>query len=180
LLISYPDHVFYRLYIARHQEEGGMSLFSAVPPLLLKEIPFAMAKFSTFAVATRKLFEAFPAAQEDIQLSLLVSLAGGAIGGMTAAVISNPGDATVSEMKKSKNDLGAFETVNKLIEKGGYANLFRGLPLRMAFYPMVVSLQFLVYDSVRLSLGIGSDDLKVYLDVLGGALSEGGGVAGPA
>jgi hypothetical protein len=39
----------------------------------------------------------------------------------------------------------------------------------------VASLQLLVYDGVRFALGIGPDDLKLYLDVLGGALSEGGG-----
>jgi hypothetical protein len=45
---------------------------------------------------------------------------------------------------------------------------------------VVVSLQFLVYDSVRLSLGIGSDDLKVYLDVLGSALRDSTSMVGPA
>jgi hypothetical protein len=45
----------------------------------------------------------------------------------------------------------------------------------MFFYTLIVSLQFLVYDIIRFSLGIGSDDLKLYLDVLGGALRESGG-----
>ena len=149
-------------------------------PLLFKEIPFAMAKFSVFAVATDLLYEAFPAAKEDIQLSLLVSLAGGIIGGLFAAIVSNPGDATISEMKKAKSDKGAWETASGLIENGGIASLFRGLPLRMGFYPLLVSLQFLVYDAVRLSLGVGTDDLKVYLDVLGSVLKDGGNMVGPA
>lgn len=59
--------------------------------------------------------------------------------------------------------------------RGGPAALFTGLPIRSFFYSLVVSLQFLVYDSVRFALGIGSDDLKLYLDVLGGALKESGG-----
>lgn len=129
------------------EEEGVPSLFSAVPPFLLKEIPFTMAKFVIFSQLSRFLYQQFPAAQEDIQLSLLVSLASGIVGGAVAAVVSNPGDATVSEMKKTKSDVKPLDAAKQLIEKGGYANLLRGLPVRMAFYPLVVSLQFLVYDA---------------------------------
>ena len=41
----------------------------------------------------------------------------------------------------------------------------------------MVSMQFLIYDAIRFALGVGSDDLKLYLDVLGGALRETGGPA---
>jgi len=77
-------------------------------------------------------------------------------------------------MKKAKSDDGPLATFKKLAggESGG---LFRGLGVRMFFYTLIVSLQFLVYDAIRFSLGIGADDLKLYLDVLGGALSEKGG-----
>ncbi len=159
------------------KEEGAWSLFSAAPPLLLKEVPFAMAKFSIFTAVTRYLYQAFPAAQEDIQLSLLVSLIGGIFGGAMAAVISNPADATISEMKKSVSDVSPLDAAKNVIERGGYANLMRGLPIRMCFYPLVVSTQFLIYDAIRIYLGVGADDLKVYLDVLGGALQGEGGPA---
>jgi solute carrier family 25 phosphate transporter 3 len=157
------------------KEEGLFSLFSAVPVFLTKEVPFAMAKFTVFDISTAYLYEQFPAAREDIQLSLLISLAGGTLGGFTAAVVSNPADATITQMKKGKSDLGPVETAKSIIDRGGPQALFTGLPLRMIFFALVVSLQFLVYDAVRFALGIGTDDLKLYLDVLGGALSESGG-----
>jgi len=175
--VAQPDYapniiaVFNRMV----DEEGVLSLFSAVPVFLAKEIPFAMAKFTVFDVSTAWLYDQFPAATEDLQLSLLVSLAGGTLGGFTAAVVSNPADVTISEMKKAKSDLGPVEAANIVLERGGPPALFTGLPLRLVFYALVVSLQFLVYDAVRFALGIGSDDLKLYLDVLGGALSESGG-----
>mmetsp|Transcript_3118 Transcript_3118/g.6278 ORF Transcript_3118/g.6278 Transcript_3118/m.6278 type:complete len:1114 (+) Transcript_3118:546-3887(+) len=159
------------------KEESIWSLFSAAPPLLLKEVPFAMAKFSIFTAVTQYLYQQFPAAQEDIQLSLLVSLVGGIFGGAMAAVISNPADATISEMKKSVSDMSPLDAANAVIERGGYANLMRGLPIRMCFYPLVVSFQFSIYDAIRIYLGVGADDLKVYLDVLGGALQGEGGPA---
>jgi solute carrier family 25 phosphate transporter 3 len=148
--------------------------------MLFKEVPFNAAKFLVFSLVTKMLYDTFPAAQEDIQLSLVVTLVGGMIGGLVAAIVSNPADATISEMKKSQTKLGPVDAVKGLIEKGGYANMFRGLPVRMVFYPLIVSMQFFVFDSIRLYLGIGSDDLKVYLDVLGGALKDGGSMVGPA
>ena len=134
-----------------------------------------MTKFTVFDVSTKMLYEAFPVAREDLQLSLLVTLAGGTLGGICAAVVSNPADATISEMKKAKSDDGPIKTVLTLINTGGFPALFRGLGTRMLFITIVVSLQFFIYDTIRFSFGIGADDLKLYLDVLGGALRETGG-----
>lgn len=156
-------------------EEGAGSLFAAIPIFLVKEIPFAMAKFTVFDLSTAWLYDQFPAAREDLQLSLLVSLVGGTLGGMSAAVVSNPADATISEMKKSRSDLGPIGSVRTVLNRDGTLGLFRGLDIRLFFYALLVSLQFLLYDAVRFSLGIGSDDMKLFLDVLGGALRESGG-----
>ena len=158
-------------------EEGVLSLFAAIPGFLAKEIPFAMAKFTVFDLSTAWLYNQFPAAKEDLQLSLLVTLLGGTVGGLCAAVVSNPADATISTMKRAKSDQGAWSVALMIVQKDGFAALFRGLPLRMIFVALSVSLQFLIYDSVRFALGIGSDDLKLYLNVLGGALSGTGGAA---
>jgi solute carrier family 25 (mitochondrial phosphate transporter), member 3 len=166
-----------QVFLRMTREEGIPSLFAAVPVFLAKEIPFAMAKFTVFDLSTAWMYSEFPAAKEDLQLSLLVSLLGGTLGGVAAAVVSNPADVTISTLKKAKSDMGALAAATMIVEQGGPPALFRGLPLRMIFYALVVSLQFLVYDSVRFALGIGSDDLKLYLDVLGGALSESGGPA---
>ena len=146
-----------------------------MPAFLFKDIPFLMAKFLVFDVSTAWMYDAFPAAREDLQLSLVVSLIGGSLGGAVAAVVSNPADATVVAMKKSKSNLSVLGTVKKILSTDGISALFRGVQLRMFFYSICVSLQFLVYDSIRFALGIGSDDMKMYLDVLGGALRESGG-----
>ena len=116
------------------KEEGAATLFSAVPVFMAKEVPFAMAKFTVFDLSTAWMYENFPAAREDLQLSLLVSLIGGTIGGLVAAVVSNPADATISEMKKAKNDMDPIAAAELVIEKGGIPALFRGLPLRLVFY----------------------------------------------
>jgi solute carrier family 25 phosphate transporter 3 len=163
--------------VARMYEEEGLikGFLNAIPVFLVKNIPYAMVKFTVFDISTERLLEAFPAANEDLKLSLLITLVGGVMGGIAAAIISNPADAVISELKKAKSDMSPQEALEGMLERAGFASLLKGLPLRMVFYSMVVSLQFLVYDSVRFALGIGPDDLKLYLDVLGGALKENGG-----
>jgi solute carrier family 25 phosphate transporter 3 len=174
--VAQPDYApnIVQLFQRMVKEEGLLSLFSAVPVFLFKEIPFAMAKFTVFDLSTAWMYETFPAAREDIQLSLLVSLLGGTLGGVCAAVVSNPADATISEMKKAKTGLGPQEAVNVILQREGPTGMFKGLQLRFFIVSILVSIQFLLYDAVRISLGIGSDDLKLYLDVLGGALQEQG------
>jgi len=175
--VAQPDYADNILGVLNRmvEEEGPWSLFAAVGAVLLKEIPFGCAKFAIFDITSNYLYEQFPAAREDIKLSLTISLFSGISGGIIAAIASNPADATISEMKKKKTDMGPVEAANVLLEREGIPALFKGLGLRMFFYSLVVSLQFLVYDYIRFALGIGSDDLKLYLNVLGGALSESGG-----
>lgn len=175
--VAQPNYAENAFGVAKRMidEEGFMTLFSAIPAFLLKEIPYTITKFTIFDVSTEFVYDKFPVAREDIQLSLFVSLFCGSLAGISAAVVSNPADAIISEMKKIKSDDGPITTFSKLIDRGGVTSLFRGLGVRMLFYTLLVSLQFLIYDFVRFSLGIGSDDLKLYLDVLGGALTENGG-----
>lgn len=154
------------------EEEGAASLFDALPAFLLKEIPFACAKFGVFDAFSELVYETYPAAREDLRASLGVSLLSGVLGGVVAAVVSNPADATVSEMKRARSDAGPVAAATALWERDGVRALFKGLALRMFFYSLIVSLQFFVYDAIRFGLGVGSDDLKLYLDVLGGALSQ--------
>jgi len=158
-----------------YNEEGLGSFVNAIPVFVLKNVPYAMTKFTVFDISTERLYDAFPAAHEQLKLSLLITLAGGVTGGISAALVSNPADTVISEMKKSKAKVSPQEALSNILERAGGKGLFKGLTLRMFYYSLVASLQFLVYDSVRLALNIGTDDLKEYFDVLGGALNSRGG-----
>lgn len=129
-------------------------------------------KFLVFDTSTEWMLQAYPAAREDIRLSLFVSLIGGTLGGIAATIVSNPADVVVSELKKAKTDFSPLEAVELLIERAGIAAFAKGIQLRMIFYSLLVSLQFLFYDAIRIALGVGSDDMKLYLNVLGAALRE--------
>ena len=122
-------------------------------------------------MTTEYLYQAFPLAQEDLKLSLGVSLISGVLAGIAAATVSNPADAIISELKKATSDLSPKEAFQALLDRGGLSALFKGLPIRMVLYSLTAAFQFLVYDGVRFALGVGPDDLRLYLDVLGEALN---------
>ena len=44
-----------------------------VPAFLLKEIPFVVAKFTVFDLSTEYLYDTFPAAKEDLQVSMMLT-----------------------------------------------------------------------------------------------------------
>ena len=116
--------------------------------------------------STEYMYEAYPAAREDIRLSLLVSLVGGTLGGIAATIVSNPADVVVSELKKTKTEMTAWEAVESLIQRSGLSVFATGMKLRMIFYSLLVSLQFFLYDSVRIALGVGTDDVSMELSLL--------------
>ena len=68
--------------------------------------------------------------------------------------------------------MSMFEAVDVLLQRSGPVAFAKGMQLRMVFYSLLVSLQFLLYDAIRIALGVGADDMKLYLNVLGAALSE--------
>jgi len=153
-------------------EEGVESLVNTIPIFLFKNVPYAMTKFTVFDISTERLYQAFPAAQEELGLSLLVSLAGGIMGGTAAAIISNPADSIISELKKAKSETSPLDAIRNMNARGGIGPFFAGLSTRIVRYTLIASLSFVSYDAIRFSLGIGTDDLKLYLDVLGGALQK--------
>ena len=97
---------------------------------------------------------------------------GGTLGGIAATIVSNPADVVVSELKKSKTEMSPWEAVEQIKERAGLPGFASGIRLRMIFYSLLVSLQFFLYDAVRIALGIGGDDMKLYLNVLNVALNE--------
>jgi solute carrier family 25 phosphate transporter 3 len=173
-MVAQPDYAAnsFRTLQRILEEEGVQSLTNTIPIFLLKYVPYAMTKFTVFDISTARLYEAFPSAREELSLALLISLAGGILGGTAASIISNPSDCVISELKKSKTEASFLDAVNSMRERGGIRPFFAGLPLRIVRYSTIASLSFVTYDAIRFSLGIGADDLKLYLDVLGGALQQ--------
>jgi len=153
------------------KEEGFEALTNAIPVFVAKQVPYAAVKFTIFDLSTEYLYKVYPLAQEDLKLSLGISLIGGVLAGIAGAIVSNPADAVISELKKAKSDQSPQQALQSLLDRAGTEALFKGLSIRMVLYSLTAAFQFLIYDGVRFALGVGPDDLRLYLDVLGEALT---------
>lgn len=94
------------------EEEGIEVLTDAIPVFVAKQVPYAAVKFTIFDLSTEYLYKLYPYAQEDLKLSLGVSLIGGVLAGIAAAAVSNPADAVISEMKVCDLSLCTMTTID--------------------------------------------------------------------
>lgn len=109
-----------------------------------------------FDLASRGLFSLFPAAADAA--SLQISAVAGAIAGLASAVVSNPADVIITQI--SSADAAGRRSPGKL-------DLWKGLGARSVYFAAAICAQFLLYDSVKELLGVGSGDLQLVLDVFG-------------
>ncbi|CAM9199499.1 unnamed protein product [Phaeothamnion confervicola] len=77
---------------------GPAAVFGGLGPLLFREVPFAVTKYLVFELSRDAIYSALPATQEGIFSSLTVSLACGLLGGVAAAIVSNPADAVLTRL----------------------------------------------------------------------------------
>ena len=93
-------------------------VYSGLPSLILKDVPFHATKFAVFDVATSSLKGA--AASTGFALNpVVLTLCAGVVAGVTAAVVSQPGDATFTKCNISG------EGVKRLSPPDAFRDLLR-------------------------------------------------------
>ena len=156
--------------------EGGLgTLYSALTPLLLRELPFSITKFLVYDSSTQAIAAAFPVAQEGPLASALLSLTGGLAAGVVAAAVSTPADTllTLSQTPppNAASEGGARAEPPTMLQLGkdmvatNPLALFSGLLPRCLFFGALIAGQFLLYDYFKRLFNVGSDDITFYLDV---------------
>ena len=100
-----------------------------------------------------------------------MSLVSGIAAGLAGAVASQPADVLLSRLASgaAADWRGALDDV---LRQGGAAtpldrakNLWTGMPQRCVALAVVVTAQFLLFDSMRALLAVSPKDLSVFLDV---------------
>lgn len=137
-------------YIAK---EGYGGLFKPLVPLWGRQIPYTMMKFACFENVVQMLY-AYVVPKPKSQCSKLeqlgVSFLAGYIAGVFCAVVSHPADNMVSQLSKDKS-----ATVSSVVAKEGWYNLFtRGLTLRIVMVGTLTGLQWGIYDSFKVFVGL--------------------------
>lgn len=141
------------------KEKQALQLFTGFPSLLLKEIPFVVAKFVVFESVSVALLSAFP----ELRLSGAASIFSGAFSGVVAALLSQPADTvfTIANDGAGMSLTNAFDQIKKKPSL-----ILEGLGARLVFGALLVSLQFFLYTSLRRLLDVSASDLTLVWDAL--------------
>lgn len=133
--------------------EGYSGLFKGLTPLWGRQVPYTMMKFACFENTVQALYKYVipkPKAECSKVEQLGVSFLAGYIAGVFCAIVSHPADNLVSKLNAQK---GA--TMGQIIGEMGWFALFtRGLPLRIVMIGTLTGLQWGIYDSFKVSVGL--------------------------
>jgi len=139
--------------------EGITGFYAGLGPILLKQVPYTMAKFAVQGKAAEMMYAASgnpDPLKNTPGFNLGVSLASGVIAGVAAAVISHPADTLLSKVNK-KGAGGDGSTARRLLniasEMGFVKLATTGLGARCVMIGTLTAGQFGIFDTVMAAVG---------------------------
>ncbi|KAF9900844.1 mitochondrial phosphate carrier protein [Linnemannia zychae] len=137
-------------------KEDGLirGFYSGFGPILLKQIPYTMAKFVVYERVAEAFLEA-AGPKENLAGSTLtaINLGSGLIAGMTAAVVSQPADTLLSKINKASGTGSITSRLIGLAGELGVRGLFLGLGPRIVMVGTLTAFQFAIYGDIKKALG---------------------------
>ncbi|KAL7333613.1 mitochondrial phosphate carrier protein [Mucor circinelloides] len=118
------------------KEEGAIKgFYSGFGPILLKQVPYTMAKFVVFERTTELILKQIGTPKDQLAPSTMttVNLGSGIVAGTVAAIVSQPADTLLSKINKQKGAVGESLTSRLVTMAGqlGVKGLFLGLGPRI-------------------------------------------------
>jgi solute carrier family 25 phosphate transporter 3 len=145
--------------------KGLLSLYSGLPLLLLRQVPYTCVKLSGYEMVFRfirhgtsiiqKRFPKLNSFKDSAPLEVTQQLTSGVFAGIGAAVVSQPADVLLSKLCGSANDATVCLIVDGLpgfidaMKDLGFRGCFSGLVPRATMVGVLTALQFGVYEKVR-------------------------------
>lgn len=129
-----------------------LSFYKGLPPLWGRQIPYTMMKFAAFERTVEALYQyVVPKPREQCNKAeqLAVTFAAGYIAGVFCAVVSHPADTIVSKLNTEKG-----LTIGDVVKRVGFAGLWKGLGTRIIMVGTLTALQWFIYDSFKVVMGI--------------------------
>jgi solute carrier family 25 phosphate transporter 3 len=141
------------------KQEGVLTAFySGFGPILLKQVPYTMAKFAVQGNAAEAIYGSMGKTPDQMSGAgnVGVSLASGVVAGVAAAIISHPADTLLSKVNKAGagGEGGVFTRLGRIAGEIGFYNLATvGLPARCVMIGSLTAFQFGIFDTVMGALG---------------------------
>ncbi|CAN8068555.1 unnamed protein product [Agarophyton chilense] len=137
--------------------EGVHGWYKGLPAMLLKQVPYTVGQFVSFELAVnlvKRTVLAVLGAQSASSAVASISSFAGLLAGITAAIISHPGDTILSRINQQESDDSALNQILRVARAAGVSGLFTGLLPRLVQVSCMIGGQFLIYDSIKLWCGI--------------------------
>ncbi|KXN68983.1 mitochondrial phosphate carrier protein [Conidiobolus coronatus NRRL 28638] len=139
------------------KEEGVLrGFYSGFGPILLKQVPYTMAKFVVYERAAEAIYGSLGTPKDQLANSTTtaVNLGSGLIAGAAAAIISQPADTLLSKINKQKGAEGSITSrLITLAKELGPRGLFLGLGPRIVMVGTLTAGQFAIYGDIKRVLG---------------------------
>jgi len=134
------------------------AFYSGLGPILLKQIPYTMAKFAVQQQAAEMIYNAMGTDPSKCSGATVmgVSLSSGVTAGIVAATISQPADGLLSKINKkgAGGEGGMFVRLGRIAAETGFKKLcLEGLPARWVHVGVITAGQFAIVDLIMMSVG---------------------------
>ncbi|MCJ1354641.1 MAG: hypothetical protein MMC33_004630 [Icmadophila ericetorum] len=138
-------------------KEGTAGLYKGLYPLWGRQIPYTMMKFASFETIVEAIYGYLPGKKSDYGKGAQtgVSFAGGYLAGILCAIVSHPADVMVSKLNANRGPGEAFgAAMGRIYKEIGFGGLWNGLPVRIVMIGTLTGLQWMIYDSFKIFMGL--------------------------
>lgn len=137
------------------KNEGIGAFYAGFGPILLKQVPYTMAKFVVYEKVAEAAWQRLDKSTASDGLQTVVNLGSGLIAGFSAAIISQPADTMLSKINKTKGlpGEGTASRLIKIAKELGLRGSFTGINTRLFMVGTLTAFQFAIYGDVKKALG---------------------------
>ncbi|GMH84774.1 hypothetical protein TL16_g10022 [Triparma laevis f. inornata] len=133
-----------------------MSTFDGLAAMLAKQVPYTLGKQVSFDVFAGFLYAA--AAKfgfEGSEMKFFISFGAAFMASILACLSSQPGDMILTKTyKEAGTGKTFFSIVKELNADGGVGAFFTGTGARLAHVISIITSQLMIYDVVKVALGL--------------------------
>ena len=141
------------------ENEGVQGLSKGITAMLSKQVPYTVVKQVSFDFFT-SLFYSFSAvsvmlagpASDNVKFG--ISITSAFIAAVLSCLASQPGDMLLSVVNAHQGKKKVSDFVKDIVSADGVAGFFVGIKARMAHIVLIVTTQLVIYDAVKMLMGI--------------------------
>ncbi len=150
--------------IPRLLREGGvLTTFAGLPAMLSKQIPYTISKQVSFDMIAALFYYFIRVLNiyKSETVIWLISLASAFCTSLVSCIGSQPGDMILTMTYNNKDGNKGFRSIVKSIyRRHGLKGFFLGLDARIVHVISIVTSQLMLYDIIKVSMGLGMTGSK--------------------